>query len=603
MIHKKSLRIAIAVLVALAPIVGMSGGEAGLHATPEIAGVWMARRDFGPEVRGTLDFYFEGSEGSAEIAGFSASPIIEGDQLRFQIPGDQGAFLASLDSDDLAQLDEIRGHWIQPPNAANGNRFASPVVLTRLQHGHWRGEVKPLPDRMTFFLSLERNDNGIVTGFLRNPEANFGRHFKIERVVYRDGELVFEEKGQSEPRLRGPFDTDRMTFTLSIPDAGGTFDFRRLDDAAASAFQPRPGKSGAYRYRPPVPSWGGWEAASLDEVGIDVGTIERMIQEILAIPPSTIEAPYFHAILMARHGKLVLEEYFHGFTAEAAHDTRSAAKTVTSTLVGLALHNEAPIDLDSRVYEVMLGSELPKDLDPRKGRMMLRHLLTMTPGLSCDDNDSDSPGAEWVMQSQPTDWTGYTLALPMKHEPGSHVAYCSASTNLAGAVLAKATGSWLPELFYTHFARPLGIDRYYWNLMPGGDGYGGGGLYITGRDFLKMAQLFLDNGVWKERRLLSEEWVRDALSPGAEMFGQGYGYAWWILQIPVGDRTVEAVYAGGNGGQYSMAIPELDLALVFFGGNYNQRATHEVKREQLPKFILKAVELGEWEPRLGPRQR
>jgi CubicO group peptidase (beta-lactamase class C family) len=559
------------------------------ESTAPLAGLWRASRDFGPEVRGTLDLTLDEGAREARIGGFTAPVRIEGGQVRFEIAGDRGAFRASLEKLKLSDAKEIRGHWIQPPTAANFVRFASPVVLSRLEPGHWRGEVRPLPDRMTFYLSLEPRKDGSLGGFLRNPEANFGRHFQIEGVRQDGEQIAFEEPGFDRPRLQGPFHRDEGTFSLYIPDAGGTFDFRRVTDVEASSFRPRPGFPGRYTYRPPAPRNDGWPIASLTDAGIDVATVERMIQAILDTPADAIDAPYFHAVLIARHGKLVLEEYFHGFTADQPHDTRSASKTVISTLIGLALQQGAPLGLDSTVYSVMAGGESPPDLDPRKQRLTLRHLLTMTPGLACDDNDESSPGAEWVMQSQPSDWVGYTLDLPMAHEPGEHVAYCSASTNLAGAVLTTATDSWLPDLFQRHFATPLGVGTYHMNLMPDGEAYGGGGLHITGRDFLKMGQLFLDGGNWNGRRLLSEDWVRDAASPIEHMFEQGYGYAWWVIDFPFRERTVQAYYAGGNGGQYVMAIPELDLTLVFFAGNYNQRETHLPKKDQIPNYILKAV--------------
>jgi CubicO group peptidase (beta-lactamase class C family) len=226
--------------------------------------------------------------------------------------------------------------------------------------------------------------------------------------------------------------------------------------------------------------------------------------------------------------------------------------------------------------------------------MTMKHLLTMTPGLACDDNDDDSPGTEWRMQSQTDqpDWVRYTLELPMTHEPGEHVAYCSASPNLAGGVLAKASGAWIPELYQRYFARPMQMGLYHMNLMPNGEAYGGGGLHITGRDFLKMGQILLDDGKWNNRKLLGDDWVRDAVSPLEHMFDQGYGYAWWVLSVPYGDREVQVFYAGGNGGQYVIGIPEFDLVAVFFGGNYNQAATHLVKKKHLPDYIVKSAEQG-----------
>ena len=131
------------------------------------------------------------------------------------------------------------------------------------------------------------------------------------------------------------------------------------------------------------------------------------------------------------------------------------------------------------------------------------------------------------------------------------------------------------------------------NLTPTGDGYGGGGLRIRARDFLKLGQVMLDGGAWNGKRILSADWVQDALTPHSEMWGEKYGLGWWLIDYPYKDRKVKAFYAGGNGGQYIIGIPELDLVILFYGTNYSQHVMHKTKREYVPEYILKAVEMGE----------
>jgi len=565
-----------------------SGGDAPAS---DLIGLWQAQRNYGPEVSGVLDILHRSGQWSAHIAGFSAAAVVSGESVRFEIDAERGAFRGQL----TANEETITGHWIQPATAANFVRFASPVNLTRQTSGHWQGDVVPSEDKMTFFLSLTKNEDGCIGGFLRNPEANFGRHFHIENVV-RDGDRInFIESNMETVRLQGVPHPDDDTFSIYIPDAGGTFDFVRVSDDTTSPFYPRGRHPQPYTYSPPVSRDDGWQVASLEDVGMAVSAIEQMVQMIMDTPMDGIASPNIHSMLIARKGKLVVEEYFHGFTADTRHDTRSASKSVTATLVGLAIHAGEPVALSSPIYPIMYDGQLPPDLDPRAMRMTLEHLLTMTSGLACDDNKDDSPGAEWKMQSQTEqpDWLRFTLELPMVNEPGEHVAYCSASPNLAAGVLAKASGNWLPNLFQRYFARPMQMGSYHMNLTPTGQAYGGGGLQITGRDFLKMAQVYLDDGKWNGTKLLDDKWLREALHPANRMFKQGYGYGWWIMDFPYKDRTVQAFYAGGNGGQYSMGIPELDMAIVIFGGNYSQSVTHLAKNEHIPKYILRSVAEGE----------
>jgi CubicO group peptidase (beta-lactamase class C family) len=225
--------------------------------------------------------------------------------------------------------------------------------------------------------------------------------------------------------------------------------------------------------------------------------------------------------------------------------------------------------------------------------------MTHTSGLACDDNDDASPGNEETMQGQTKqpDWWKYTLDLPMAHDPGTRYAYCSANSNLTGAALTLHTGTWLPELFDRTVAKPLGFGRYYWNLTPNGEGYAGGGAYLTSRDFLKVGQAFLDGGVWRGRRIVAADWVKDSTAPHVEInpattglspeaFGNAYiessdGYAWHLNKLTVGNRTYRDYEAGGNGGQQVIVVPDADLVVVFTGGNYGQGGIWLRWREQI----------------------
>jgi len=107
--------------------------------------------------------------------------------------------------------------------------------------------------------------------------------------------------------------------------------------------------------------------------------------------------------------------------------------------------------------------------------------MTMTSGFACDDSNENSPGQEDRMQNQTKqpEWYKYTLDLPMAHEPGGDEAvYCSADINLVVAVVRQATGKWLPDIFQQDLAQPLQITEYHLNLMPTGEAYMGGGLYM-----------------------------------------------------------------------------------------------------------------------------
>ena len=129
------------------------------------------------------------------------------------------------------------------------------------------------------------------------------------------------------------------------------------------------------------------------------------------------------------------------------------------------------------------------------------------------------------------------------------------------------------------------------NLQPNGQAYLGGGMQILPRDFLKMGQLFLDEGTWNGKRVLDAAWVRQAFAPHASLYAEGdYGYGWWRISYDVAGEQIPAYYASGNGGQLLFVIPQLDLVVLFHGGNYGNFGTWRSFRDDfLPNYILPAV--------------
>jgi CubicO group peptidase (beta-lactamase class C family) len=583
-----AFRSVLAVSLAVAP--GVVAADAGKNPVRELAGLWEAKRRFGPDIRGTLVVAQTATGWRAEIAGCAAAVQVTGDAVTSELPESRGAFKGRF----AGQRAKIVGHWIQPARVENGTSYASPVTLANCGPGRWRGVVTPLDDDLTLYLMARANDDGSVGVFVRNPERNLGRFLDGARLE-QDGDVVrIVVAGSGEPKRRVMAEGRKRDDGLSlyIPPLGATFDFQRAKENAASDFYPRGRPNANYSYAPPLANDDGWPTATLADVGISRDGIEKFVRMLIATPIDSAHSQEVHGFLLARHGKLVVEEYFHGEHRDKPHDTRSASKSMTATLTGAAIRAGLPVDVATPVYRVMNCGQFPAGLEPRKRSLTVEHLLTMSSGLDCDDNDSSSVGNEDVMQEQTTqrDWYRYTLDLRTVRDPGTKAIYGSANPNLLGGVLARATGRPLPDLFHDLVAEPLAIQRYYLNLSPTGDAYMGGGARFLPRDFMKLGQLMLDGGKWNGRQVLTPEWCRRAVSPLYELRGIHYGYLWWVVDYPYKDRTVRAFFAGGNGGQVVIGIPELDLVIAFYGGNYSDRATYVPQREYAPKYILPAVE-------------
>jgi CubicO group peptidase (beta-lactamase class C family) len=550
--------------------------------TGDLTGLWQAKRRFGPDAAGTLIIARAGSGYVADMAGQVVRVRAERNGLGFELPGDRGSFQGRFDGRAA-----IRGRWIRPGTPVNSGRAASAVVLRAAGPNRWIGEVRPLQDEFTLYLLLRARPDGALDAVLRNPDRDIGTQYGAERLV-REGDAV-RLTGRRGEIATGRYDAENRSFTLAFPSRGGTYDFAR--DGDDSAFYPRGRNPGRYAYRPPPPRDDGWPTGTLEAAGIDRPAMERLVQSILETPMDSTDAPQIHALLIARHGRLVLEEYFHGYSRDQLHDTRSAAKSLTAITIGAAIHAGAPLRLSSPVYQVMNGGAFPAGLEPAKRTMTLEHLLTMSSGYFCDDTNDSAPGNEEVMNEQTAepDWYLYTLRVPLATPPGENSVYCSASPNLALGMLGSATRETPLDAFDRLVAGPMQIDNYAWFLDPVGHPYGGGSVRLLPRDFLKLGQLMLNGGSWAGRRILDPGFVAAATAPQYHLRNVFYGYLWWVEDVPYKNRMVRSFSARGAGGQVVIVVPELDLVVATMAGNYSSRIQLTYTGPLVPRAVLPAV--------------
>ena len=252
---------------------------------------------------------------------------------------------------------------------------------------------------------------------------------------------------------------------------------------------------------------------------------------------------------------------------------------------------------DTPVYAAMSGGTVPADLDVRAQALKLEHLLNMSSGLDCDDADPASPGNEDKMQEQTEqpDWYRYTLDLKMLRPPGEK-ARCTAASNPtwpaacwrvrpaspAGRAGGRAPGAPAPvpgllrALPHAHRRRLHGRRRAAPPARLHEAGPGACSTTAPGRAIASIQQ------EWSDLATKSHYY--------SEAYKFHYGYLWWGVDYPYQGRTIRAYFASGNGGQISIAVPELQLAMAFHAGNYNDSGGRKATREYVPQFILPAVQ-------------
>lgn len=560
-----------------------------------LIGIWSSETTFGPKLQGELTVTREGSAWRARLASAESRFSVAGQGVRFAFPGNLGRFRGALSDNGRA----IEGFWLQPARVTeersepvdSRQAFATPLVLQRTGRNQWRGAVRPLEERFTLHLKIFRSAEGALIGAFRNPEINSNggaSHFRVSR----EGDSVLFSAGPFDtlPEIRHSATLFRSPDRLQIlwPDVGRVLELMRRTPEQAANFFARPPGEPAYVYRRPPNMGDGWETARARDVGMDEAALTRLVQRLIDADPAARRPALIHSLLVSWRGKLVLEEYFFGYDRDKVHDTRSAGKTFASVMLGAAMMRDVEVAPETPVYQLLAGMGPFASPDPRKSQITLAHLMTHTSGLACDDNDDASPGNENTLQTQrqQPDWWKYTLDLPMAHDPGQRYAYCSANMNLMGAALTTATRTWLPELFDRTVARPLQFGPYHWNLMPTDEGYLGGGAWLRPRDLLKIGQAYLDGGVWRGQRIVDASWVTRSTAPYVKISPATTGldlsqfpdfyfegedaYAWHLNGVRSGERTYRVYAASGNGGQLLIVVPELDLTVVFTGGNYRQ---------------------------------
>jgi CubicO group peptidase (beta-lactamase class C family) len=307
------------------------------------------------------------------------------------------------------------------------------------------------------------------------------------------------------------------------------------------------------------------------------------------------------SVLIARRGKLVYEGYFDG-DASALRDTRSATKSITDILIGIAIGDKKLSGVDARVLALLPEhARKMQNPDPRKDKITVEDFLTMSSPLECDDWNDASRGNEermYVIE----DWAQYILDLPIRghmhlgEQPetpkyGRYFSYCTGGVFVLSEVLQRATGLRADNYAAEKLFGPLGITDEQWVYSPLSIPQTGGGLRLTSAELLKIAELYRNRGIWQGKRIVDEAWVTVSTQPHAQIDDETeYGYLWWLKEVKSGGSSHPAFFMSGNGGNKVLVFPGLDLSVVITSTNYNTRGMHEQTEKLLTDYILTAIE-------------
>jgi CubicO group peptidase (beta-lactamase class C family) len=337
------------------------------------------------------------------------------------------------------------------------------------------------------------------------------------------------------------------------------------------------------------PAGGTWEQRDPEAFGVDPDALQEAVKFAgeheysgprdlrLAILKGFEREPY-HEILgpvKERGGPagMILKK---GYVIASWGDTRrvdmtfSVTKSFLSTVAGLARDRGLLRSPTDRVATYLWDGTFEGE---HNGKITWAHLLQQNSdwsGTLWGGHDwADRPPAEGGID----DWKYRPL-----REPGTVMEYNDVRVNVLAYALTHLWRQPLPTVLKRELMDPIGASttwRWFgydhaWTVIDGyrmqsvtGGGHSGGGIFINTEDMARFGLLFLNQGTWNGKQLLSPEWIREATTPSAP--NPNYGYMWWLNRG--GEREWAEVpetvyYAAGFGGNFIVVAPEEEVVMV-----------------------------------------
>jgi len=303
------------------------------------------------------------------------------------------------------------------------------------------------------------------------------------------------------------------------------------------------------------------------------------------------------SFLVAWGDTIIYEEYFNEHNASRLSNSFSMAKSVVALLIGAAVEDGYIKSIDEPA-----ANYLPEFKVDKKDEITIRHFLTMSSGLSWDENYFN-PFGETAELYYDTDARDLCLNRRyVERKPGKVFKYSSADTQTLVYILMKATGKKAAEYASEKIWSKIGAESdAEWSLV--GDKNSEEKsyccIYSTTRDFARLGKLVNQNGSWKGEQLINEDYVKEfkSIAPLKKTNGKPnllYGFQYWIYT----GLPYEVTYFRGMLGQYIISIPEFDLVIVRTGAGTGKNWVNtplkkddnlEGHRVELPAYISTAM--------------
>lgn len=287
-----------------------------------------------------------------------------------------------------------------------------------------------------------------------------------------------------------------------------------------------------------------WRESTPIEQGMDAITLQKMLEEI------DKEGLNIDSLIVVRNGYIVTEKYYPPYEQDTLHEAYSVTKSILSALVGIAIKNGYINSVNDPVLEYFPKRSFNNE-DALKRSVTIKHLLTMTAGLEFD----------WDEMIWSQDWVQYVLDQPMYAKPGTEFLYSSGNGHVLSAIIQNTSGQNAHSFAQQYLFNDLGIENVRWQKDIFGISKGGWGMSMTPRDMAKIGYLYLNQGIWAGKQVVSAEWIEDStkryvqVPDPLEPWDLYLGYLWWLHE--------DGLFAAhGMKGQFIYVIPDFDLVVV-----------------------------------------
>lgn len=325
-----------------------------------------------------------------------------------------------------------------------------------------------------------------------------------------------------------------------------------------------------------------WQIASEQ---IDIPKIEELNRKIAKQTYKNVTS-----IVAIKDGKILIEEYFNGANRNTLHDTRSVGKSFASTLLGIAIKDKY-IKSETQNLKEFYNLRSYQNYSKAKDSITLKSLLTMSSTFEGSDMNSESPGNEENMY--PTkNWVDFTLNLPIDKtkQVNKQWDYFTAGVVVLGDIIHKSVPNGLEKYAQKNLFEPLGITKYKWQFTPQKIANTAGSLQLSSLDYAKFGQLYLNEGKWNGRQIVSQDWVAKSLSHQMVISDdEFYGYLFWNKTYTVNGLNYEVYYSSGNGGNRIFIFKDQPIVIVITATAYNTPYGEKQVEKMMQEYLIPVV--------------